>query len=72
MTTKTWWNMEDLMNESNESRKWIMNNLIKNENVWSEIKDFSYLPKHNNDEYRFVGPYMQQYLIDNFKNLKEG
>lgn len=72
MTTKTWWNMEDLMNESNESRKWIMNNLIKNEVVWSEIKDFSHLPKHSNDEYRFVGPYMQQYLIDNFKKLKEG
>ena len=72
MTTKTWWNMADLEFESNESRKWIMTNLIKNEIVWSEIKGFSHKPKHNNDEYRFVGPYMQQYLIDNFKKLKEG
>lgn len=71
MTTKTWWNMEDLINESNESRPWIMANMIKNELVWSEIEPFSYRPKHNNDEYRFVGPKMQDYLIENFKRLKE-
>jgi phage pi2 protein 07 len=72
MTTKTWWNMQDLINESNESRKWIMDNLIKNDVIWSEIEPFSYKAKHNNDEYRFVGPEMQDYLIENFKRLKEG
>lgn len=70
--TKAWWSMDDLINESNESRPWIMTNMIKNEKVWDEIESFSYLPKHNNDEYRFVGPYMKQYLIENFKKLKEG
>ncbi|WP_436958482.1 DUF771 domain-containing protein [Staphylococcus succinus] len=72
MTTKTWWSMEDLMNESNESRKWIKDNLFKNEDVWKEIESFSYLPKHNNDEYRFVGTKMRSYLENNFKRLKEG
>ncbi len=72
MTTKTWWSMEDLMNESNESRKWIKDNLFKNEDVWKEIESFSYLPKHNNDEYRFVGAKMRSYLENNFKRLKEG
>lgn len=72
MTTKTWWSMEDLMNESNESRKWIKDNLFKNEDVWKEIESFSYLPKHNNDEYRFVGAKMRSYLEKNFKRLKEG
>ncbi|WP_436879348.1 DUF771 domain-containing protein [Staphylococcus arlettae] len=71
LSTKTWWNMEDLMNESNESRKWIMNNLIKNKEIWKEIEHFSYLPKHNNDEYRFVGIKMRQYLENNLKRLKE-
>ncbi|RIL22681.1 DUF771 domain-containing protein [Staphylococcus gallinarum] len=72
MTTKTWWSMEDLMNESNESRKWIKDNLFKNEDVWKEIESFSYLPKHNNDEYRFVGTKMRNFLENNFKRLKEG
>lgn len=72
MTTKTWWSMEDLMNESNESRKWIKDNLFKNEDVWKEIESFSYLPKHNNDEYRFIGTKMRSYLENNFKRLKEG
>lgn len=70
-TTKTWWNMEDLMYESNESRKWLMNNLIKSEAIWPEIESFTYLPKHHNDEYRFIGCKMQSYLIENFKRLKE-
>ncbi|MDT3959497.1 DUF771 domain-containing protein [Staphylococcus kloosii] len=71
MTTKTWWGMDDLINESNESRKWIMTNMIKNETIWSEIESFSHKPKHNNDEYRFIGSKMQNYLIENFKRLKE-
>lgn len=72
MTTETWWDMETLKQETKESRPWIMANMIKNEKVWQEIEPFSHKPKHNNDEYRFIGPNMQQYLIDNFKSLKEG
>lgn len=72
MTTDTWWDMETLIRESKESRKWIMANMINNEKVWREIESFSHKPKYHNDTYRFVGPDMQQYLIDNFKNLKEG
>ncbi|MDW5472020.1 DUF771 domain-containing protein [Staphylococcus equorum] len=71
ITNKTWWNMEDLMYETNESRNWLMNNLIKNEVIWPEIEPFTYLPKHNNDEYRFISREMQTYLIENFKRLKE-
>ncbi|MBF7022534.1 DUF771 domain-containing protein [Staphylococcus kloosii] len=70
LPTKTWWSMDDLMNESNESRKWIKDNLIKDEEVWKEIESFTHLPKHNNDEYRFVGTKMKRFLEDNFKKLK--
>ncbi|PTF47018.1 hypothetical protein BUY18_02175 [Staphylococcus cohnii] len=69
--TKTWWSMEDLIYESNESRKWLINNLIKNTEMWKEIESFSHLPNHNNDEYRFVDNKMRQFLENNLKRLKE-
>lgn len=71
LPTKTWWSMEDLMNESNESRKWLIDSLIKNAEIWKEIESFAHLPKHNNDEYRFVGTKMKRFLENNFKRLKE-
>ncbi|PTI41779.1 hypothetical protein BU120_12265 [Staphylococcus xylosus] len=71
LPTKTWWSMEDLIYESNESRKWLINNLIKNTEIWKEIENFSHLPKYNNDEYRFVGNKMRQFLENNLKRLKE-
>lgn len=42
--TKAWWSMDDLINESNESRPWIMTNMIKNEKVWDEIENFPIYP----------------------------
>ncbi|MEN3089074.1 MAG: hypothetical protein ABC378_04450 [Staphylococcus pseudoxylosus] len=39
--------------------------------MWKEIENFSHLPKYNNDEYRFVGSKMRQFLENHLKRLKE-
>ena len=65
--TKTWWTMEDLMNETNKGRKWLKDNILTVPKFRKEIEQFSHYAINKNDEYRFVGSKMKQFLEDNFK-----
>ncbi|WP_046466060.1 DUF771 domain-containing protein [Staphylococcus equorum] len=72
MYIKTWWTMKDLEYETSKTRKWLKDNILEIPKYKKEIKQFSHYPIHNNDEYRFVGNKMQQFLEDNFLEIFNG
>ena len=67
--TKTWWSMEDLENETGRRRRWLKDNILYIPAFKEEIKKFGHYPINKNDEYRFVGSKMKQFLEDNFKKI---
>ncbi|WP_301420072.1 DUF771 domain-containing protein [Mammaliicoccus lentus] len=71
MYTKTWWSMEDLMNETGRTRNWVKDNILKVPKFKKEIEKFAHYPINNNDQYRFVGSEMRKFLEDNFKEIFE-
>ena len=72
MYIKTWWTMKDLEYETSKTRKWLKANILDIPKYKKEIEQFSHYPIHNNDEYRFVGNKMQQFLEDNFLEIFNG
>lgn len=68
--TKTYWNMEDLMNEVGKGRKWIKDFILNVPKFKSEIEEFAHYPINNNDEYLFVGSKMKNWLEVNFKEIE--
>lgn len=69
MYVKTWWTMQDLEHETSKTRKWLKDNILKVPKYQKEIETFSHYPINNNDEYRFVGSKMQQFLEDKFDEI---
>ncbi|RUN14863.1 hypothetical protein VSE1_05155 [Staphylococcus epidermidis] len=67
--TKTWWTMEDLEYETGRNRYWIKRNILEISQFKKEIEQFSHYPINNNDQYRFIGSKMKQFLEDNFKKI---
>ncbi|MEB7433307.1 DUF771 domain-containing protein [Staphylococcus pasteuri] len=67
--TKTWWTMEDLERETDRERRWLRRNILDIPKFRKEIEQFTHYPINNNDEYRFVGSKMKQFLEDNFKTI---
>ena len=65
--TKTWWSMEDLEHETGRNRNWLKRNILEIPQFKKEIEQFSHYPINNNDQYRFTGSKMKQFLEDNFK-----
>ncbi|EOC9212519.1 DUF771 domain-containing protein [Staphylococcus pseudintermedius] len=70
MTTKTFWYMDDLIEEVGRGRKWIKDNILNIPKFKKEIEEFSHYPINNNDEYIFVGSKMKNWLEDNFKEIE--
>lgn len=71
MYTKTWWSMEDLMNETGRTRNWVKDNILKVPKFRKEIEKFGHYPINSNDQYRFIGSEMRKFLEDNFKEIFE-
>lgn len=69
MYVKTWWTMQDLEHETSKTRKWLKDNILTVPKYKKEIETFGHYPIHNNDEYRFIGRKMQQFLEDNFSEI---
>lgn len=67
--TKTWWSMEDLEYETGRNRYWIKRNILEIPQFKKEIEQFAHYPINNNDQYRFIGSKMKQFLEDNFKKI---
>ncbi|MFU0768915.1 DUF771 domain-containing protein [Staphylococcus pasteuri] len=67
--TKTWWTMEDLEYETNRRRPWLKANILEVPKFRKEIEQFAHYPINSNDQYRFVGSKMKQFLEDNFKTI---
>lgn len=67
--TKTWWTMEDLEYETGRNRYWIKRNILEIPQFKKEIEQFAHYPINNNDQYRFIGSKMKQFLEDNFKKI---
>ena len=63
---KTWWTMEDLMQTTSKSRKWLKDNILQIPRHKQEIEKFAHYPIHNNDEYRFIASKMKNYLEEHF------
>ena len=42
MYTKTWWSMEDLMNETGRTRNWVKDNILKVPKFRKEIEKFAH------------------------------
>ena len=54
-------------NETGRRRRWLKDNILDIPAFKEEIKKFGHYPINKNDEYRFVGSKMKQFLEDNFK-----
>lgn len=67
--TKTWWTMEDLERETDRERRWLKRNILDIPKFRKEIEQFTHYPINSNDQYRFVGSKMKQFLEDNFKTI---
>ncbi|KIX91446.1 hypothetical protein TP70_02205 [Staphylococcus microti] len=68
--SKTYWYMDDLMNEVGRGRKWIRDHILEIPRFRKEIEEFSHFPINNNDEYMFVGSKMKKWLEENFKEIE--
>ncbi|MBH4863566.1 DUF771 domain-containing protein, partial [Staphylococcus aureus] len=50
-----------------KSRNWLKKNILEVPVYKKEIEEFAHYPINRNDEYRFVGSKMKQFLEDKFK-----
>lgn len=67
--TKTWWTMEDLVNETGRSRPWVVKNILEIPKYKSIIQEFGHYPATNNDHYAFIGSKMKQFLEERFQEI---
>lgn len=69
LPTKTWWSMRDLELETGFKREWLKRNILQNPKYKKEIELFTHYPMNRNDEYRFIGSKMQQFLEEKFTEI---
>lgn len=67
--TKVWWSMKDLEEQTGKSRNWLKANILEIPKYKSIIEEFGHYPKHNNDQYCFIGKEMEKFLEDRFHEI---